>query len=73
MDKYRKLLQANLRTGVWAKLAVRRDYFEELAQGQNLGRPSGLAVPTRVSRRMDPAWLPARRTFRSPQHRQSGA
>lgn len=34
MDKYRKLLQAN-QDWVKAKLAVRRDYFVELAQGQN--------------------------------------
>ena len=34
MDKYRKLLQAN-QDWVRAKLAVRKDYFEDLAQGQN--------------------------------------
>jgi carbonic anhydrase len=34
MDKYRKLLAAN-RSWVKNKLAVRRDFFEELARGQN--------------------------------------
>ena len=33
MDKFRKLLKAN-RSWVKSKLAQRRDYFEELAQGQ---------------------------------------